>query len=403
MSELPKGWKEEKLGAICNIKTGNKNANQGSDDGEYAFFTCSQEVYKIKDYVFDGEAILIAGNGFFNVKYYHGKFDAYQRTYVLMDFSAHIKYVYYYIKYNLNIITADNRGSTIKYIRIGDLTGHVVHIPPTIEEQKRIVERLELLLGKINKANERLEKIPVILKRFRQSVLSSACSGKLTADWREENGGGEWENVELNNLIREIRIGPFGTLLHASDYVQNGVPVINPKNIMVQQIVPDYSKSITNETLERLSSYKIQNGDILIARRGEMGRTAPVTKKESGWLCGTGSMIIRLKEKYNPLLYSQLLSGQQVVMYLEMNCKGSTMKNLNEKIVKNIPLPAIPLHEQEEIVCRVDKLFALADRIQQKYKKAKAQLARAEKSIYAKAFRGELVRQEEQEVTIDKY
>jgi len=404
MSELPKGWSEQKLSACAKPTKGKKPKilQENIVDGftpyidirafefgvirQYADIS-SSKLTTIDDIlmVWDGARSGLVGMGITGA--IGSTIVALKPTHVLK------KYLYYFLLCKYDYISTNHKGTGIPHVDPDILWDIDVPLPPTLNDQKRIVERLELLLGKINKANERLEKIPSLLMRFRQSVLSSACSGKLTSDWRDENDCGEWERLELNNLAKDIRIGPFGTLLHASDYVDNGIPVINPKNIIGQQIIPDYTKSITKETLESLSSYKLHNGDILIARRGDMGRTAPVTEKEEGWFCGTGSMIIRLKERYNPLLYSQLLSGQEAVMYLEMNCKGSTMKNLNEKIVKSIPLPSIPLPEQKEIVFRIDKLFTIAEKIEHRYKNAKAQLARAEKAIYAKAFRGELIRQ----------
>lgn len=293
-----------------------------------------------------------------------------------------IEFFYNYL-WSLNI-TSNGYSRHYKFLK-------EIKVPvPELSEQRRIVARLKELLSGLNSARNRLDKIPAILRRFRQSVLSAACSGRLTAEWREGKDLPEWENVLLENILKELRIGPFGTLLHASDYIENGIPIVNPKNLTSQKIVPDYTKSISIETLNRLSSYKLEKDDIVIARRGEMGRTACVTENEHGWLCGTGSMIIRLMQGNNSFLYSRILSSQQTIMYLEMNCKGTTMKNLNENLVKKIPIPKIPLSEQEQIVCNVDALFALADNIEQRYNTAKVTLARAEKAVYKKAFGGEL-------------
>ena len=84
--QLPEGWEANFLKLLCTIKTGDKDVNQGSENGKYPFFTCAQEISFSETFSFEGEAILIAGNGNFNVKFYHGRFEAYQRTYVLQNF-----------------------------------------------------------------------------------------------------------------------------------------------------------------------------------------------------------------------------------------------------------------------------------------------------------------------------
>ena len=94
---LPNGWDVTEIINLCTITTGKRDVNEGNPQGQYHFFTCAQEIYKIDKYEFDGKAILVAGNGFFNVKYYEGKFNAYQRTYVLQNFKINEKYLFFYI------------------------------------------------------------------------------------------------------------------------------------------------------------------------------------------------------------------------------------------------------------------------------------------------------------------
>ncbi len=292
------------------------------------------------------------------------------------------KFLFYYLRTIKAYLLSLGKGGTQQNISLTVLNSLTIPVPPTIEEQKQIVERLEARLEKLNTARQKLEKIPLILKRFRQSVLASACDGRLTNQ--------KYDTVALENIIRETKIGPFGSLLHATDYIDDGVPVINPKHIKNQKIIPDNKISISNTKLQELKSYILNENDIIMARRGEMGRTATITKKEHGWICGTGSLIFRLKNGYNANLYSIMLSSEETKSYLLMNCAGSTMNNLNVKIVSKIPVYDIPLPEQEEIVRRVDKLFAIADSIENHYNNIKTKLDKAEKSLYAKAFRGEL-------------
>jgi len=392
--QLPTAWSKARLGNLCTIKTGKRDVNEGKCDGAYPFFTCAQKIYRIDSCPFDGESILVAGNGFFNVKYYNGKFDAYQRTYVLQNFAVDGKFLYRYIQFRLDDITKDNRGSTINYIRLGDLTDHVVSVAP-LNEQRRIVAKLEKLLGKVDGCQQRLVKIPVLLKRFRQSVLAAGCSGQLTADWREKNPNSqEWKTIGLVELSKRIQIGPFGTQLHKADYVSNGVPLINPTHIQSSKIVHDPDFTVSKTKLRELENYVLQENDIIMGRRGEMARCALVSENESGWLCGTGSLFVRPKSTVCPAFLFLVLRSPETKAFLEAESKGTTMSNLNLEILKNVPVSISSLPEQQEIVRRVESLFALADQIEARYAKAKAHVEKLTQSILARAFRGELVLQD---------
>ena len=184
--ELPKSWEEAPLGDLCNISTGDKDVNEGDPSGDYPFFTCAKEISRFSSFSFDGDALLIAGNGNFDVKKYSGKFEAYQRTYVLQNFQINYQYLYYYVLFNLRNITEDHRGSTIRYIRIGDLTDYIVRFP-SIAQQHLIVAKIEELFSELDKGIESLKAARAKLNIYRQAVLKHAFEGKLTAQWREEN------------------------------------------------------------------------------------------------------------------------------------------------------------------------------------------------------------------------
>lgn len=122
IGKIPRGWRVYRLSEFLPVITGKKNANVSSDKGEYPFFSCSQDFSWTDDYSFEGHAILVAGNGDFNVKWYKGKFEAYQRTYVLIPYEErYTSWLYYAVKYNLARITSAARGSVIKFITKGNL------------------------------------------------------------------------------------------------------------------------------------------------------------------------------------------------------------------------------------------------------------------------------------------
>lgn len=257
-----------------------------------------------------------------------------------------------------------------------------IPLPPLLEQQ-RIVERIEELFSKLDEAKERLQEVADSFAVRKVAILHKAFTGELI-------GKQVTELVPLENLVDLIKIGPFGSSLHESDYIENGIPLVNPKHIVQQRIVPQSKISISDEKAEELSSYKLKENDIVLGRRGEMGRCAPISNREENWICGTGSMIIRLKKEYDAKLYSLILGSQATVTYLENSAVGSTLKNLNEKIVRKIPVPQFSSEEQHEIVRLIDDLLARERSAQQATEQALASIDLMKKSILARAFRGEL-------------
>lgn len=177
---------ETKLGQLTFITTGKLDANAQDTNGLYPFFTCGEENLTINTAAFDTEAVLLAGNGNFSVKYYKGKFNAYQRTYVIEPNIVDGKWLFYLVMHHIAKITAGARGSTIKYLRIGDITDCSVNLVP-LTRQKRIVAKIEELFSELDNGIATLKTAREQLKVYRQAVLKHAFEGKLTAKWREEN------------------------------------------------------------------------------------------------------------------------------------------------------------------------------------------------------------------------
>ena len=173
-----------------------------------------------------------------------------------------------------------------------------------------------------------------------------------------------WSPTKIEQIIVEIQTGPFGSSLHQSDYQLGGTPVINPASIQNERIIPVGKMAVGPVTLERLASFKLQVGDIIMGRRGEMGRCAVVSKYEIGWLCGTGSLILRTLEYIYPRFLSMLIGSPFSRHYLGGTAVGTTMQNLNQTILLNLSFGIPLLAEQHRIVARVDGLMALCDRLE---------------------------------------
>lgn len=208
-----------------------------------------------------------------------------------------------YIYYRMQIINFDH--STHKRYWIQQYSKIRVSIPP-IPEQERIVARIEELFSQLDAGVETLKKTKAQLAVYRQAVLKEAFSSELSS-----------KTVEIREIVDDIRIGPFGTMLHKSDYISGGVPVINPQHIKSGKILLSASVTVSEEKARDLSAYRLQTNDIIMGRRGEMGRAAAITDVENGWLCGTGSILFRLKPNFDAGFYAQILSSPDVVHYLE--------------------------------------------------------------------------------------
>jgi type I restriction enzyme, S subunit len=172
---IPKGWEVKELGDFFPVITGKKNANIATHDGKYIFFTCSQEASKTDVFSFDAAAILLAGNGDFNVKWYRGKFEAYQRTYVLIPRDPeYLSFLYFLISYKLNDITLGSLGSVIKFITKGMIENYEI-VAPNETILKDIVDTFSNINFKIE---GNLEQIQTLQKTI-DTLLPKLLSGEL--------------------------------------------------------------------------------------------------------------------------------------------------------------------------------------------------------------------------------
>jgi len=174
-----------------------------------------------------------------------------------------------------------------------------------------------------------------------------------------------WVFSRLLSISNEIGTGPFGSMIHQADYITGGTPLINPSHMNNDRIVEDENVSVGNEKALELSSYRLFPGDIVLARRGEVGRCALVTEREEGWLCGTGSFYLRLSSCISRRFIVLVFSVPSTRAYLVGNAVGTTMVNLNHGILNNLPVAIPPLAEQHRIVAKVDELMALCDQLEQ--------------------------------------
>ncbi len=317
-----------------------------------------------------------------------------------------IRFFYYYLK-TLNWQHCAY-GRHFKYLKQLE-----VPLPP-LNEQKRIVAKLDKIIPRIDAVKERLEKIPLIIKRFRQSVLTAAVTGKLTEKWREENSDVErveqknshcefdipnnWNVVHIESLMKslktDLRTGPFGTSLKKSEHKTEGVPVWGIESIGKNGQFINFNKIfVTVEKAKELNSFSVNGGDIIISRSGTVGELCILPGEIQYGLISTNLLKISLNQKVIMSKYFCFLfkGSAEILNKMRELCSGSTRLFLTQRILKNLEYPLPPLEEQKEIVRQVDKLFTIADKLESHYKNAKAKVEKLSQSVLAKAFRGELV------------
>jgi len=167
----------------------------------------------------------------------------------------------------------------------------------------------------------------------------SSAAGLLPRDW----------NVKPLGELASFRTGPFGSALHKSDYIEGGIPLINPMHIVDGVLVPESETSVSEHAANRLADFRLRRDDIVIGRRGDMGRCAVVRESQAGWLCGTGSLIIRSFGDVDVTFLQRVLTTARVIGLIEGASVGSTMVNLNQTALATLPIQCPPLLEQRAI------------------------------------------------------
>ena len=247
-------------------------------------------------------------------------------------------------------------------------------------EQANIAEFLDHETAKIDALIEKQQRLIELLKEKRQAVISHAVTKGLNPNAPMKDSGVEWlgevpahwvvTQLKFNTL--EMQTGPFGSQLHADDYVEDGIPLVNPAHMINGRIVPDKKVTVDEKTWQRLSRHQLKSGDLIFARRGELGRCAVVTEEQEGWLCGTGSLKAKLNERLTPEYSYLLITSDGVVAELSLESKGSTMDNLNTETLGRIRLPIPPTEEQQKII---EYVHAVSGKFQKLINKADSAIA----------------------------
>ena len=418
MSELPTGWEKTTFKSITD--TGQygwttKASNQGDikylrttdiTKGEIEWDSvpyCQNVPINLDKYLIQKNDILIsrAGSVGFSVLIAQVPFLTVFASY-LIRFVPSEKIDSYYVAYFLKSpeywqqILEASAGIALANVNAKKITELGVPLPP-LHEQRRIVAKLDTLFSHTRKAREELDRIPDLIKRYKQAVLSAACSGKLTEDWRRENLGSEspWYSTTLSELI--------------IDKPKNGYSV-KPVNYETPFRVVTLTATTSgkfnakhfkyfDESIETGSQFWLQPNDILVQRGNTIdyvGVSAIYDGNPNQFIFPDLMMRLRAKPNVMTKYLHMVLSCEKSRKYLRDKATGTagTMPKINQPTLISLPVSLPPLEEQKEIVKRVEEKFKAIEQMEAQYQKASKLLDRLEQATLSKAFRGELVPQD---------
>lgn len=368
--------KLNKLGELVKIRTGKLDANANKENGEYPFFTCSINNLWIDTYAYDCECILVAGNGDLNVKYYNGKFNAYQRTYIVESIDNNIlftKYLYYFMSKYIETLRRNSIGGVIKYIKLGDLSGADIFVPP-LEKQKKIVELLDEMGTLIELRKQQI----TALSNLKQSIFYD-----MFGDPQLNNK--KWKLCKIGDLTKKTQ---YGSSKKAS-LTDGEFAMLRMNNITYKgDVVLDELKYVNLDEKEK-EKHLVHKGELLFNRTNSkelVGKTAVYDHNEPIAYAG---YLIKLipNELANSYFISGYLNsnyGKRYLYNLAKNIVG--MANINAKELRGIPIYMPPKKLQDEYEYKIKKINKSIDL----FKQGQTELEMLYGSLMQKAFKGEL-------------
>lgn len=375
-------YTKAKLPDICTIKTGKHDANHANKEGKYRFYTCSNQYSMCDTYSFTGESVIVPGNGDIGlVFYYDGEFDAYQRTYVLNDITILPKYLFYHMQlYWRNFNDQKKFGSTVKYVRMSNFTNYEISYP-SIEEQERIVAKIEELFSDLDNAVETLNATNAQLKLYKQAVLKSAFS----------------RCIELKKAEDLCFFITKGTTPKKAEFQleDKSIPFIKVYNLTFDgsldfTIEPTFiAKSIHETSLARSIVYP---GDVLMNIVGPpMGKVSIVPSSYDEWNINQAIARFRCKEELNNRYLAYFLMSSETVEKMSKQTKATAGQfNLTLETCRNIDIPVCSINEQLKIVDNLDTQLTAYNNIEKTVNDALQQATSMRQSILKQAFEGRL-------------
>jgi type I restriction enzyme S subunit len=402
--DLPEGWQSVSVGDLLVVNYGKGLKAEDRKGGAVSVYGSNGIVGSHDCALTAGPTLIIGRKG--SVGEVHLSPKAcwpIDTTFFIDDFAGlDERYIYNAIR---SLDLAQHESSTaIPGLSRDDIFGRELLVPP-LYEQKRIVTKVEQLLAKVDAAKRRLAKVPALLKRFRQSVLAAACSGRLTCEWRDQSNEVAEPTTRTRSdelpdgwglaLVGDLFDVLSGEAFKKSDYGDSGVRLLQIANVGFGSVLWQQQNYLPNAFANRHERLFLRADDIVLAlNRPILGDNLKVAKVTGPDLpCILYQRVGRLRAvdpTSVPYCFLYMLSDgmrEQVASQLQ----GTDQPYLNTSLVPAITIPLPPVAEQHEIVRRVEALFALADAAERRVAAASARAERITAAVLAKAFRGELV------------
>ena len=335
-----------RLGDYVRIRTGKLDANASSANGQYPFFTCAVEPLRIDGYSYDCECVLVAGNGDLNVKYYDGKFDAYQRTYIIESLDKTVltvPYLYRFLDKYVETLRQQAIGGVIKYIKLGNLTEAEIPIPSVAEQNEIVI--------KLNKVNELITLRKEQLVNLDQLVKSRFI--ELFGDPVINSKG--WPVCELSEYIQFLTSGSRGW---AQYFTESGEYFITIKNVKNCRITLDDVQHVVPPDNAEAKRTRVHEGDLLISITADLGRTGVVTKEiaDYGGYINQHLTCIRLnKDAVRPLYVAYYMESEAGKSQFQAKNQSAVKAGLNFNSINSLKLMVPPIELQEAFITFVEQ------------------------------------------------
>lgn len=368
-----------KLPEICEIKTGKRDANHANPSGKYRFYTCASQYSMCDTFSFSGESIIVPGNGDIGlVFYYNGAFEAYQRTYVLSNIKICPKYLYYHLVYKWRHINSDKQyGSTVRYVRMSNFTSYELPVP-SLDEQERIVARIEELFSELDNGVETLRKTKQQLAVYRKAVLKHAFAPK--EDWRKATVADIGEvNLGRQRSPKHVSNDYPTKYIRAANITENGLAL---DDVLEMEFSPEERKK-----------YYLHNGDIVISEASgsasQVGKPA-IWRGEIPNCCFQNTVIRHRVISEHPEYVFWYYKYLYVCGYFSKIVGGVGINHLGAKNFASIEVDLAPVEKQLQVVTQIETRLSLCDSIEKTVDTALQQAEAMRQSILKHAFEGKL-------------
>nr|WP_229419595.1 restriction endonuclease subunit S [Pseudoduganella dura] len=305
------------------------------------------------------------------------------------------RYLFHWLRHPrfLNYVTDVSHG--VNMPRLGTEAGRQApFVLAPKNEQKRIADKIDIVLARVDAVNTRLTRIAPILKRFRQSVLAAAFSGRLTEDWRIARGLKHGAETTLQAICLPDRVITYG-VVKLGDETPGGTPCLRTSNVRWLRFELDGMKLIDPNLSAEYRRTVLRGGEVLVNVRGTLGGVAVATDDMAGWNVSREVAVVPVDQALASSAYISLwIASDECQRWLTGVTKGVAYTGINIEDLRTLPLTLPLKEEQVEIVRRVETLFAFADRLQARLRTARTVTERLTPALLAKAFRGELVPQD---------